>query len=196
MRETPVRVDLSYCQRLRPNQPSPTDGQALRGDTIVAVADPEHLTEGFNSVAIAAGLLSEPVDLRHETLGAPHRQCGLPSGFGAVYVFSLADRYVEEAPGRGRVLKVGRVGPRSDARFRSQHYNPKSSGSNLAKTLLSAQVLWPYLGIEELTAADVKDWILSNTDRNHLFVSEAQAEVLPILETYVRGVLGPVFEGG
>lgn len=162
----------------------------------MAVADLQHLSKGFNSASTAAGLLAEPVDIRHETLRAPHRPGGLPSGFGAVYVFSLTERYVQDVPGQGRVLKVGRVGPQSDARFRSQHYNPKSTGSNLAKTLLSAQVLWPYLGIEELTGADVKDWILSNTDRDHLFVSEAQAQVLPILETYVRGVLGPVFEGG
>lgn len=162
----------------------------------MAVADPEHLTEGFNNAAMSAGLLTDPIDVWHEALRAPHRQGGLPSGFGAVYVFSLTKRYVKDAPGRGRVLKVGRVGPRSDARFRSQHYSPNSSGSNLAKTLLSAQVLWPYLGIEELTGADVKDWILSNTDRDHLFLSESQAEMLPMLETYVRGVLGPVFEGG
>ena len=162
----------------------------------MAVADPDHLTEGFNNAAVATGLLAEPLTIRHEILRASHRQVGLPPGFGAVYVFSLTEPYVEDAPGRGRVLKVGRVGPQSDARFRSQHYSPKSSGSNLAKTLLSAQVLWPYLGIDELTVADVKDWIPSNTDRDHLYLPEAQADALPMLESYVRGVLGPVFEGG
>jgi hypothetical protein len=116
--------------------------------------------------------------------------------FGAVYVFSLTESYGEGAAGRGRVLKVGRLGPRSDARFRSQHYSPKSSGSNLAKTLLAARVLWQYLAIEGLPEANVKDWILSNTGRDHFFLSEAHADALPMLETYVRGVLGPVFGGG
>lgn len=162
----------------------------------MAVEGTDRLAEAFNEAAVAAGVIDEAVPVRHEAEAAPHRQSGLPAGFGAVYVFSLTQGYGEGSLGRGRVLKVGRVGSRSDARFRSQHYSPRSSGSNLAKTLLSARVLWPYLGIETLTEARVKDWILSNTDRDHFFVPESRSEALPSLETYLRGVLGPVFEGG
>lgn len=100
------------------------------------------------------------------------------------------------SPAAGRALKVGRAGPNSDARFRSQHYSPMSSGSNLARTLLSARVMWPHLGIEELDEAVVKSWILTNTERDHFFVPADHADLLPSMETYVRGRLGPVFEEG
>jgi hypothetical protein len=35
-----------------------------------------------------------------------------------------------------------------------------------------------------------------NADRDHFLVPEARADVPPSLETYLRGVLGPAFEGG
>ncbi|CAN5881477.1 hypothetical protein BH24ACT15_BH24ACT15_05270 [soil metagenome] len=156
--------------------------------------DSAQLMADFASAATATGFERPP--LRYEHLPAPHRPRGLPTGFGAVYVFTLAARWWPGAPGAGRVLKVGRVGPNSDARFCSQHYNPTSSSSNLANTLLTARVLWPYLGIEGLDATTVGEWIKNNTERDHFFVPAGAAAIMPILETYVRGRLAPVFEGG
>lgn len=156
--------------------------------------DGARLAADFASAATAIGC-ERPL-LRYEHLPAPHSPRGLPTGFGAVYVFTLAARWRPDAPSAGRVLKVGRVGPNSYARFRSQHYNPTSSSSNLAQTLLTSRVLWPYLGIERLDATTVGEWIKTNTERDHFFVPGEAAATLSTLETYIRGRLGPIFEGG
>lgn len=92
------------------------------------------------------------------------------------------------------VLKVGRVGPNSDARFRSQHYTT-SAGSTLAKSLLAHQIVWPWLGIEDLATDTVKGWMLANLDRAHIYVPERSPLVLLPLEMYVRARIGSVFEG-
>lgn len=92
------------------------------------------------------------------------------------------------------MLKVGKVGANSAARFCSQHYLPGSAGSNLAKSLLSERVLWPYLGVEQLDAANVKAWMCEHLDRNHIFVA-SRLGLEREVERYFRGRLGPVFEG-
>lgn len=97
--------------------------------------------------------------------------------------FALAD--VSSAPcGAGTVLKVGRVGARSDARFRSQHYSPHSAGSTLARSLLTYRIIWPWLGIEYLDEHNVKSWMLSNLDRMHIFVPDGHPVVAASLEVY------------
>jgi hypothetical protein len=112
-------------------------------------------------------------------------------------VFSLSEAYGKScAAGPHRVLKVGKAGPKSDARFRSQHYNQNSSISNLANSLLQSTVLWSWLGVTELTNANVGSWIKKNTDRDHFYLDSAAAMYLSELEKYIRGRLGPVFEGG
>ena len=160
----------------------------------VMALDGEQLIEDFDA-ALAAIDVQAPL-LRHEHLPAPHRPRGLPVGFAAVYVFTLSPQWRPEAAGAGRVLKVGRVGPNSAARFQSQHYSQASSRSNLANTLLTARVLWPYLGIDQLDVATVAEWIKQNTSRDHFFLPSEAATLTPMLETYVRGRLCPVFEGG
>lgn len=137
-----------------------------------------------------------PVAITTESLPAPHRPYGLPTGKAAVYVFSLSLEAGARCPaGPNRVLKVGRAGPKSDARFRSQHYNPRSSGSNLAKQILRTKHLWRFLGIGSLDESSVAEWIKSNTDRDHFFVDAPHAAVLIPLEKFLRGRLGAVFEG-
>lgn len=96
--------------------------------------------------------------------------------------------------GPNRVLKVGKVGANSAARFCSQHYLPGSAGSNLAKSLLNERVLWPYLGIEHLDSRGVKSWMCEHLDRDHIFVV-GQPGLEREVERYLRGRLGPVFEG-
>src|SRR5207244_8735831 len=72
----------------------------------------------------------------HEVLLAPHYPRGLPAGKCAVYVFSLCESAGKSCPeGPNRVLKVGNVGPNSNARFLSQHYNMNSSVSYLAQCI-------------------------------------------------------------
>ena len=90
---------------------------------------------------------------------------------------------------------MGRVGANSVARFVSQHYNPTSSGSNVAKTLLDARILWPYLGIHSLGDRNVGSWLRDHTDRDHFFLSSVDARLVISLERFVRASLGSVFEG-
>jgi hypothetical protein len=92
------------------------------------------------------------------------------------------------------VLKVGRAGPNSDARFRSQHYTT-SGRSTLAKSLLKHRILWPWLGIADLDETTVKPWMLASHGRLHIFVAGGSPLVLEALEMYVRARIGSVFEG-
>jgi hypothetical protein len=92
------------------------------------------------------------------------------------------------------VLKVGKVAPNSDARFRSQHYTT-SGRSTLAKGLLAHPILWPWLGITQLDEASVKPWMLSNHNRLHIYVPAGAPVVLASLEMYVRARIGSVFKG-
>ena len=62
-----------------------------------------------------------------EYLPAPHKPPSkIPDGMMAVYVFYHGNR----------CLKVGKIGPKSAARYTHHHYNPSSSGSNLAHSIV------------------------------------------------------------
>lgn len=148
---------------------------------------------GFSDAVDALALTGWPCELRTELLPAPHRQPALPRAWGAVYAFALSSAATSEA-GAGMVLKVGRVGANSDARFRSQHYTT-STGSSLAKSLLKHRIVWPWLGIDNLDSSTVKPWMLSSLDRLHIFVPATSPVVLAPLEMYVRARIGSVFEG-
>lgn len=157
------------------------------------IEKPEELLEGFLQ---AIDRHVEPGTILHEALPAPHKPPKLPVGKCAVYVFSLTRGYGQRYPaGQNRVLKVGKVGPKSGPRFQYQHYSPQSARSNLAFSLVNLPVLWPYLGIGTLTDDNVRDWLLRNTDRDHFFVDAGEAWLVADLEVYVKGLLGPVFEG-
>jgi hypothetical protein len=118
------------------------------------------------------------------------------SSSAAVYVFALSAAAGQSAPcGSGTVLKVGKAGPNSAARFRYMHYNPGSSNSNLAKSLITHPILWPWLGIQSLTVESVGDWIRASLDRTDFFIPAGCPQVLATLEVYIRARVGSVFEG-
>src|SRR5829696_3997759 len=133
------------------------------------------LIDGFELVADfsqAAGdldLPGWPCELEPELQPAPHHPPRLRPGYGAVYAFALG-RETTSAAGAGMVLKVGKVGPNSEPRFRYQHYSSTSAGSNVAKSLIGHPIVWPWLGIERLDADNVKTWMTTNLDRLHIFV--------------------------
>ncbi len=113
-----------------------------------------------------------------------------------MYAFALSDEAGRCAPaGAGAVLKVGRVGPNSGPRFSSQHYSPSAASSSLAKSLLRYRIMWPWLGIDEVTEQTVRTWLTSNLDRAQWFVPGGEPEVLAELEVYIRARIGSVFEG-
>lgn len=146
--------------------------------------DTDKLIADFIRIAELAGLDIKRGDIRIEKLPAPHvPPRTLPSGEMAVYVFYWGDR----------CLKVGKVGPKSQARYTSQHYSPKSSNSNLAKSLLKDKLV---LGITEIDEHTVGNWIKQNTDRLNFLVPESFGiRMLSLLEAFLQCCLKPCFEG-
>jgi hypothetical protein len=156
---------------------------------------PDELIHDFGIAASAAGTVGWPCETQGEVLSAPHRPpSSLRAGFGAVYAFALRSSSTAPAGG-GRVLKVGKAGPNSMARFTSQHYSPGSARSTLAGSIIKYPILWPWLGITAEDAASIRSWMTANLDRLHIFVRQPAPEFLTTVELYVRARIGSVYEG-
>ena len=145
---------------------------------------PTQLANDFRQVAKLAGFSLAQGDLTIESLSAPHRpSTRLPAGKMAVYLFYH----------QGRVLKIGKVGPKSEARYTNQHYSPKAAPSTLAASLLKRGT---EIGIREVNDPTVGAWIRENTDRhNFLLDSDYPIRLLTLLESFLQCRLDPVFEG-
>jgi hypothetical protein len=146
--------------------------------------NPHDLVREFQQAASLAGVGSLDSAIVVEALPAPHQPpSSLPKGKMAVYVFVW----------RERCLKVGKAGPKSQARYTSQHYNARSSNSNLAKSLLASSAA---LAIDGLSEANAGAWIKSNVDRyNFLLNLSSGIPVLTLLEAFLQCRLRPLFEG-
>ena len=128
-----------------------------------------------------------------ELLAAPHRRpSSMPPGTQAVYAFILGEH----------CLKVGKAGPKTQARFTSQHYG-KNAPSTLAKSILKHRVqvesLLPRRRSQELDDLDhnsIGTWIETNTSRLHVFIPASLGGLaLGLVEGFVQCRLDPVFEG-
>lgn len=119
-----------------------------------------------------------------ECSGPPHRQPpNQPGGMPAVYAFFY----------QGRCLKCGQVGPNSGPRYTSQHYNQKSSSSNLAKTLVEKG---HEIGLRTVAEAEIGGWIKANTARaNVLLPTAIDKRTLNFVEAFFHLLWKPVFEG-
>jgi hypothetical protein len=137
-----------------------------------------HLTM---AAAQAAGLGIGAVDI--EILPRPHKQPGrLPVGKMAVYVFSSA----------WQVLKIGKAGPNSHARFSSHHYAPGRAMSTLAGKII-ADRQWP--GGPRPDPGYIGEWIKRNCDRvNLLLDSGLGTAALTSFEEWLIGELRPRYE--
>lgn len=145
---------------------------------------PESAIDDFRTVARLAGvdLSNDAITIEH--LAAPHvPPTKLPAGKMAVYVFAKGPD----------ILKVGKVGAKSQARYTSQHYNPGSALSTLAASILADRVS---LGLNEINEASVGRWIRENIDRvNFLMDERCGVSVLTLLETFLQCRLKPKYEG-
>jgi hypothetical protein len=148
--------------------------------------NPKELITDFTTVAALAGMPIRTEAIQHVSVPAPHKNPQFPRNTSAVYVFSLAS---DESV----VLKVGKVGPKSAARFGSQHYLPLSSGSNLSKSILAGKSHWQQLGIAAVNESTIGDWLRAHTNRDHFFLSGAR--LTHLLEAFLQCRLNPVFEG-
>jgi hypothetical protein len=148
---------------------------------------PEQYSEikiAFAQAADLAGIsipLSE-IEVKFDV--APHvPPPSLPAGKMAVYVFMFGER----------CLKVGKAGPKSAARFCSQHYEANRAPSTLARSLLKGQA---DIGVSGLDDENVGKWIRDNTSRvNFLIPSIHGMFALSLLEAFVQCRLKPKFEG-
>jgi len=156
--------------------------------------NPGNLIQDFINVLIKHYSINLPNNaITHNLITAPHTPPSLPSGTCAVYVFSMNSRTNAPA-GPNRVLKVGKVGPNSGPRFKYQHYKPGSAMSTLAGAISNNRILWKYLGINQ-NINNYGLWIQQNADRDHFFLSSSLININDLLEVYLKGRLGPVFEG-
>ena len=153
------------------------------------ITNPEQLITDFIEIARISGIEISKTDIEHEVLTTPHRSKSLPIGKQAVYIFSIgSDRPV--------FLKVGKVGPNSNARFNSQHYHPGRSMSNLANSLLNAREQWESFGISELDSESVGPWLKEHTDIDHFYLADSLGKYpLSLLEIFIQCRLKPMFEG-
>ncbi len=147
--------------------------------------DPEQIRDDFLSVARVAG-----IDIRRDAicidpLEMPHTPPSLPRGKMAVYVFCDTRN----------VLKVGRAGPKSGARYKSHHYSPSRAKSTLAASLLRDECAVKRYNLNE---ENVGGWIMKCTDRVN-FLLDANIPKrkwgLNLLEAFVQCRLQPVYEG-
>lgn len=157
------------------------------------IAEQDQIIEDFIQVAQLAHVQVALAEVWYESVPAPHqRPRKLPLGSQAVYAFLLGDR----------CLKVGKAGPKTQARFTSQHYGMHAP-STLAKSILTnRQWLAEMLPaercneVEDIDEATVGAWIQRNTSRLHVFLPTATgALALSLLEAFVQCRLKPMFEG-
>jgi len=145
---------------------------------------PDQTLADFATVARLAGVSLAADDIRIEALPAPHAPPPrLPAGQMAVYVFTHGQE----------VLKVGKVGPKSHARYTSQHYNPGSAQSTLAASVIADA---ERIGLGDADRAEIGNWIRTNVDRvNILLPASLGVPVLTLLESFLQCRLRPRYEG-
>lgn len=114
--------------------------------------------------------------------GIPHQPRSLPTGMMGVYTFWY----------QGEFLKIGKAGPSSNARFLSQHYNPRSAQSNLAASVLSDMRMQD----KSINENNVGDWIKNNCRRIDILLdSSLGIFTLELIEAALHYKYEPIYEG-
>jgi hypothetical protein len=136
----------------------------------------------FISVAELAHVKLNLDDFQTDYLKAPHRPpSSLPDGKMAIYGFWLD----------GKWLKIGMAGPKSNARYTSQHYRPNSARSTLAKSLLNDHDVCN----GKMQPENIGDWIKNNTSRVNILVDRKHGMMLlALLEAFLHLRLRPCYE--
>lgn len=139
-----------------------------------------NIVEDFIRICDISNINLKKSDIRIEilTAGINHMPKALPSGYIAVYIFHDNETY----------YKVGKAHENSNARYQSQHYNPNSSKSNLAKSILSDK--------NSIKTDDIGFWIKQNLTRvNILLRKDVGVLTLNLLEAFLHCRLNPKYEG-
>ncbi len=145
--------------------------------------DITHALADFRKVAELAGVRLDIAQLEVEFLPAPHKPpTSLPKGKMAVYGFWSS----------GQWLKIGMVGPKSKARYTSQHYNADSAPSTLAGSLVHDQRMAEVMGFDATVPGA---WIKSSCNRVNILLSATLGrELLALLEAFLHVRLNPRYE--
>lgn len=137
----------------------------------------------FTRAVVTEGVECEVNKITVEIAARPHRPSALPIERMAVYCFFL----------NRQALKIGIAGPKSDARYRSQHYNPNSARSTLAGSILKHP---KKIGIVTISGTSIGDWIKAHTDRiNILLPASYGRPMLLRLELFLHARWKPLYEG-
>lgn len=156
------------------------------------VIAPQHLIDSVvTDIAHFVGHAVDRESITFDAWAAPHTPKDLPPGKSAVYVFSLRSDATVPA-GANRVVKVGKVGPTSNARFRYQHYSSRTVRSTLAGAIENNALLWGFIGYPG-AGTDTGAWLRDATDRNNFYFSDHS--LTGMFEVYAKARFGPVYEG-
>jgi len=157
------------------------------------------LLEEFGSALNSMGMPCPHIAHRVFAAGSSHRERkpkGLPRGFVVVYSFSLSHAYGVTCPaGANRVLRVGKA---TSAGRLAQHYENYATARGLPYNLANYRILWPYLGLSGALpdySVSWTNWIEENLDRDQFEIPRIAGDLASTLEKFLRGRLGPVFEG-
>jgi hypothetical protein len=147
----------------------------------------EEVETAITALLTVAGLAGDEIaraDLVIEYSAALHRApTQLPAGKMAVYGFWSDSGW----------LKVGRVGPRSKARYTNHHYNLRSARSTLAGSLVKDANMLTVAGFDPKTPGV---WIKSATHRvNILMPDSRRPALLSLMEAFLHLSLRPRYEG-
>lgn len=155
--------------------------------------DPTEWVETLSKVANLSGINLERAHLKTEFFPAPHkRPSSLPSGTQAVYAYLLGDG----------CLKVGKAGPKTQARFTSQHYGDNAP-STLAQSIIKDKsrmlgLIPPddHVNFQSLDINSIGVWLERNTSRFHILLpAAAPACALALVEAFAQCRLRPLYEG-
>ena len=114
--------------------------------------------------------------------GMPHNPQNLPTGMMGVYTFWY----------NGSFLKIGKAGPKSNARFFSQHYNPRSAQSTLAASIL----LDVNMKNEGITEENIGEWIKNNCRKIDILLDVSLGIfALELIESALHYKYEPIYEG-
>ena len=132
-----------------------------------------------------SSVLGKPIEKHKYRIidrGVPHQPKTLPLQMMGIYTFCY----------NGEFLKIGKAGPNSNARFLSQHYNPRSARSTLAASILQDDRMQG-IGINE---SIVGQWIRNNCRRVDILLdSDLGIFSLELIEASLHYKYEPAYEG-
>lgn len=145
----------------------------------------DYVNELNTIIARVSEVLGKPISKgKYQIIdrGMPHQPKSLPKGKMGIYIFCW----------KGKFMKIGKAGAKSNARFRSQHYNPNSAKSTLAASILLDETMHDR-GINQ---NNVGDWIKNNCRRVDILLdSDLGIFALELIEAALHYKYEPVYEG-